>query len=575
MKLHEPLTVVDSPFPLLSLMVALPAVVALLLWLVPSLHQSAREIGLATSLVVLAGAVYAVCTFDYTQAGAYQFAETYSWIPQLGVSWAMGVNGMGLSMIVLSALLVPIVFAADWHREGLAPVESSRGVASVSSAMSSAEDDDNDLASNAGYNPKYGYIPNGGYTSKNIAGYVALTLVSLAFMMMIFAARDILVFYLAFEAMLVPMYFLIGYYGQGAARKAAALKFLLYSLAGGLVMLIGVVAIYVYAPKTQGIPTDLYTVDFLYVNLNLPGVVETWIFVTFFFAFAVKAPMVPLHTWLADAAENARPATSSLLVGVMDKIGTFGMIAFCLTLFPNASNRLALPIVVLAIVSILWGALAALAQKDILRLISFTSVSHFGLMVMGIFIGNKTALMGTMIYMVAHGLSIAAMFLLAGFMSFRGATQRIDGFGGLQRVTPVLAGTFLISGLAAIALPGLSGFVPELLVLVGSYRVAPWAAVFAVLAVVLAAVYILLPYQKIFTGPIQDHVKDMPDLNKREKWAVIAPLIAFMLVLGLFPKPLVDMVSPVADQSVLAPMTTGQVGTVDLDNQGAEERTKE
>lgn len=546
------ITVVNGSFPLLSLMIALPAVVALLLWLVPGLRSLAREMGMAVAIIVLGGAIYALATFNYSQAASYQFAETYSWVKAMGLSWALGLNGLGLAMVALSALLTVIVLVADWNREepGEAALDSD-----------AAEDDDEE--------------DEGEAPAKSHAGYVGLTMMSLSFMVMIFAARDLLVFYLAFEAMLIPMFFLIGRYGQGAERRKAAMKFLLYSLAGGLIMLVGVVTLYAYG-TAGGVNPHLFTFETLVkVTPKLPGMWQMLVFITFFFAFAVKAPMVPVHTWLADAAANARPGTSTLLVGVMDKIGTYGMITFCLVLFPGASHKAALTIVILAIISVLWGAFAALAQKDILRLISFTSVSHFGIMVMGIFIGNKTALMGAMIYMVAHGLSIAAMFLIAGFLVWRGASQEIDAYGGMQRVTPVLAGTFLTAGLAAIALPGLSGFVPELLVLLGSYKVAPWAAAISVFAVIIAAVYILLPYQKMFTGPVNKERKDLPDLNNREKWVVVAPLIALMLILGLYPKPLADMVSPVAEQSVIKPMVVNTLAVKDsaMDGTAAIERS--
>lgn len=505
------MTVLNATFPLLTLMVAVPALGGLALGVIKPLRRQARPFGLAISLVVLVGAIIAACQFDYGKADAYQLAETHPWIPVIGTSWALGLNGLGLAMIGLSAILVPITLAAAWHEDDAA-----------------GENADNSRA-----------------------GYIGLTLVAEAFMMLIFAARDVFLFYVAFEAMLVPMYFLVGRFGQGGAKaKAAALKFLLYSLLGGLIMLAGVIALYTKAPAHS----NQYLLENLAGKLDTTPGMEMFIFVTFFIAFAIKAPVVPVHTWLADTTEVARPGTSTLLVGVLDKIGTFGMITLCLAIFADASHRAALPIIILAVISVLWGALAALAQKDLMRLISFTSVSHFGIMIMGIFVGSKLALTGAMVYMVAHGLSIAGLFLISGFLTQRGGTQKIDDYGGMRVVTPVLAGTWLVVGLAAIALPGLSGFVPELMVLVGTFGVANWAAMISILAVVAAALYILLPFQKIFTGDTNPDKKNLTDLDWREKLAVVTPLIVLMLVIGFFPHPLVSTVEPVSEQTVLAPL---------------------
>lgn len=491
--------------PLLTWLVAFPMLIALLIWIIRPLRAQAMRIALAASLFELLNVVFVALSFDYSAPWGYQLTETYNWIPQIGASWALGLNGIGLAMVALAALLVPIVLAAA---------------------------------------PSDGVIDSDG-------GYPALILALEAFMMVIFLARDLLVFYVAFEAMLIPLYFLIGRYGRGENRRKAAIKFLLYSLAGGLVMLVGVVGLYVLSTADSQ--------QFLYENLagidaNIPAGTAGFLFATLFIAFAIKAPMVPVHTWLADTAEVARPGTSTLLVGVLDKIGTYGMIVLCLTIFPATSQRAGLAIVVLALISIFWGAFAALAQHDLMRLVSFTSVSHFGLMVMGIFIGNSVALTGAMVYMVAHGLSIAGMFLIGGFLTRRGGSQDIDAYGGMQQVTPVLAGTFLVSGLAAIALPGLSGFPAELMVLIGSFKVAWWAGLIGVLAVVFAALYVLWPYQRIFTGRIGEGRAELADMNIREKAAVALPLIALMLVLGFFPKPLVAMVEPVSTGVVTAPI---------------------
>lgn len=501
-------------FPWLSLLVALPLVFALVLWLVKPLRPAGREIALVIAVAELVGILVAAFTgFDLGEAPAFQLGETYSWIPAIGLSWALGVNGLGLVMIILATALTPLVILASW-----------------------SEDKDADSR----------------------AGYAGLILALEAFMVLLFAARDLLLFYIAFEGMLIPLYFLVGRFGHGdaAKRRHAAIKFVLYSLAGGLVMLFGVIAVYVIASGSVKDSARLFHMDTLtQVDLGASPY-AMFIMVTFLIAFAIKAPMVPVHTWLPSTAEVARGGTSVLLVGVLDKVGTWGMIMFCWQLFPAASAKVAPVIIVLAIISILWGAMAAIAQKDLMRLVSFTSISHFGFMVMALYVGSQTAIEGAMLYMVAHGVSIAGMFLLSGWLTERGGTQEIAAYSGFQRVTPTLAGLFLFSGLAAIGLPGLSGFLPEYLILVGTFRVSLAAAIVAVLGVVLAAVYLLLPYQKIFTGPIDGRVKEAPDLGWREK-LITVPIVLAMLGLGFLPGPTLELLKPDAAEMFAAQSTSG------------------
>lgn len=346
--------------------------------------------------------------------------------------------------------------------------------------------------------------------------------------------------------MLIPVYFLIGCFG-GENRQRAALKFLLYSLAGGLIMLIGVIAVYLHSMK-DGAPSFL--IDSVAANLHVSTSAGHWIFLTFFIAFAIKAPLVPVHTWLPDTAEQATPGTSVLLIGILDKIGTFGMITLVLPIFPEASRWAAPVILVLAVVSIIYGGLAAIAQDNLYRLISYTSVSHFGFMVLGIFIGNQVAANGAMVYMVAHGLSIAGLYLVTGFMARRTGTVAISELGGIARVMPLVAGTFLVCGLASIALPGLSGFVPEWMVLTGTFSVSLALGAAAVVGVVIAAVYMLLPYQRVFTGAPAPERVGSPDLDGRER-LVVVPIVAAMLALGLAPAVLTHALDDVARQVTL------------------------
>jgi NADH-quinone oxidoreductase subunit M len=499
-----------SSFPWLTTLIVLPLLGAVVLWTLPSTARAAaRQVALAFALVELVLTGAAIGAFDTGNAGAFQLAETHSWIPAFGVSYAVGVNGLGLVLIAMSAVLVPLVVLAAWREQGSEKAATDR-----------------------------------------LRQYLALVLLLQAFIVAVFAARDLFFFYLVFEAMLIPVYFMIGGFG-GLRRRYAAVKFLLYSLAGGLIMLIGVIALYLHGPGGA----DGFLIDKL-TGVTLDPTLEKWLFVSFFVAFAIKAPMFPVHTWLPDAAEQAPAGTSTLLVGVLDKVGTFGMLTLCLPLFPHASRWAAPVVIVLAVVSILYGALLAIGQQDMYRLVAYTSVSHFGFIVLGIFAFTSTSISGSSFYMVNHGFSTGALFLLVGFLGARRGSVRIDAFGGLQRAVPVLAGLFLVVGLSSLALPGLSPFVSEFLVLVGTFATQPAAAVLATFGVVLAAIYILWMYQRAFHGPVNVAVAGLPDASARERWAV-GPLVALMLVLGFVPAPALNLVRPAAQ------VTITQVGVTD------------
>jgi NADH-quinone oxidoreductase subunit M len=495
----------------LTALIALPVLGAVVLWALPAgARRHARSVALGFSLAVLALGVAAAIAFDTSKADVFQLGETHRWIPAFGVSYAVGVDGVGLALILMSVVLVPLVVLAAWREQGSAGVPTDA-----------------------------------------LRKYLALILLLEAFIVAVFAARDVFLFYVLFEAMLVPVYFLIGGFG-GAQRRYAAVKFLLFGLAGGLIMLVAVIFLYIEGPGgPDGFLTSTLT------GVHLGGATEKWLFLAFFFAFAIKAPMFPLHTWLPDAAEQAPAGTSTLLVGVLDKVGTFGMLTLCLPLFPNASRWAAPVVIVLAVFSVIYGALLAIGQKDLMRLIAYTSVSHFGFIVLGIFAFTSTSVAGSSFYMVNHGLSTGALFLVTGFLVARRGSQQISAFGGLQKVVPVLAGFWLVSGLSALSLPGLSTFVSEFLVLVGTFARHPAASIVATTGVILAAIYVLWTYQRVFTGPPREELVGMPDLRLREKWAV-APLIALMIALGFVPGPALDLVRPPAHQ------TLQQVGVQDV-----------
>jgi NADH-quinone oxidoreductase subunit M len=372
----------------------------------------------------------------------------------------------------------------------------------------------------------------------------------------VFAARDVFLFYVFFEAMLIPVYFLIGQFG-GAQRRYAAVKFLLYSLLGGLVMLVAVIGVYTQGPGgEQGFLTERLT------GLQFSSdVVERALFLGFFFAFAVKAPMWPVHTWLPDAAAEAPAGVAVLLVGVLDKVGTFGMLTLCLPLFPGASTWAAPVVLALAVISVIYGALLAIGQSDLKRLIAYTSISHFGFIVLGIFAMTTPGQSGSALYMVNHGFSTAALFLVAGMLIARRGSQQIGDYGGLQRVTPLLAGGFLVAGLSSLALPGLSSFVSEFLVLVGTFMRYPAVAVIATVGIILASLYILITYQRMFTGPAREFASGWRDMNAREAW-VVAPLIAVIIALGVFPKPVLDVLDPAVARTMEQTGSTDPAPTV-------------
>lgn len=518
-------------FPWLTTLLVLPLVGALVVSLLPKGSTLVRPVALGSALLTLAVGVGTATQFRFSGAAGgeqFQLTEVYSWIPQFGVSYALGVDGISLSMILLGLVLVPICIVAAW--------------------------DD---------------VPAVG---RRQHGYFALMLALTSMMVGVFAAIDVFLFYVFFEAMLIPVYFLIGMFG-GTRRAKAATTFLLYSLAGGLIMLVAVIGVYLAGPRG----TDGFLLSNL-TGMDLSVEAGRWLFLGFFIAFAIKAPMWPVHTWLPLAAEQARPATSVLLVGVLDKVGTYGMIRFCLALFPEASQWATPVILTLALISLFVGAFLAIGQTDMLRLISYTSISHFGFIVLGIFAFTTVSQTGATLYMVNHGFTTAGLFLVAGMLIVRRGSRDLRDFGGWQRVTPLVAGALLVSGLSGLALPGLNSFVSEFLVIVGTFGRHPWLAVISALGVILAAVYILVMYQKVATGPkpVGPEVEGIPDMTRREKW-VVAPIIAAFLVLGFYPKPVLDLLEPAVQQTLQtvgisdpAPAVDTGLATTTSDSEGSD-----
>ena len=486
---------------LLTIIGLLPLVISILIVAIPGQNIGLiKKVAFGGTTVIAIISILLAIGFDKSDT-SLQYVQSNAWIPTFNINYSVGIDGISLVLILLSTILVPIVVLATWHES-----DSGRWSAKV---------------------------------------FYVLILILETMMIGVFAATDLFLFYVFFEAMLIPIYFLIGGYGSGN-KSAAAVKFLLYSLFGGLLMLASIIGIYVISGNQIGATFDLAQL----ATLEIDNQTENFLFLGFFIAFAIKAPLWPFHTWLPDAAKAATPGTSVLLLGVLDKVGTYGMIRFCIQLFPDASKTFTPLIITLAVISIIYGAFMAIGQKDIKGLIAFTSISHFGFITMGIFAMTSQGMSGANLYMVNHGFSTAALFLIAGWMMMRRGSSTISDFGGLQRVTPVMAWTFFIAGMSSLALPGLSSFVSEFLVLVGTYTRYPVAAVIGTLGIVLAALYILIPTQKMLHGPTTPGNENLTDLNLREKIA-IAPVILVIVLMGFYPKPVLDLINPTSEQVVI------------------------
>ena len=491
--------------PWLTILGVVPLVGALLISLLPTGRDLlAKQVALGTSLVVLVLTIVMCAQFDASSGDRFQFAQSYDWIRTFGVHYAVGVDGIALVLIALIAVLVPVVLLASWD-----DVESLSDGADAPAA-----------------------------SRKSVKSFFALLLVLETMMIGVFAATDVFLFYVFFEAMLIPMYFLIGSYG-GPKRSYAAVKFLLYSLFGGLLMLAAVIGLYVESAK---VGTGTFSFEAL-TKLELSHATQGWLFLGFFIAFAIKAPLFPFHTWLPDAGAEAPTGNAILLVGILDKVGTFGFLRYCLPLFPWAARAFAPYVIALSVIGIIYGALLAMGQKDMKRLVSYTSVAHFGYIGLGCFAFTTQAGTGAVLYMVNHGLSTGALFMVIGFLINRGKSRLVGDYSGIAKAAPKLGALFFVSGLSALALPGLSTFVSEFLVLVGSFQRYPVATIIATVGIVLAALYILLAYQRTMQGPLSAVHATMKDLNVREV-AALAPLIALMLFLGFYPKPVTDIVNP-------------------------------
>jgi NADH-quinone oxidoreductase subunit M len=475
---------------LLSVITYTPLVGALVLLLPPfkGKDDAVRFVANGFGLLGFLVSVPLWLWFDRDASG-FQFVERADWIPSIGVSYLFGVDGVSALLILLTTLLGFISILSSWTA-----------------------------------------------ITERVRGYYVFLLLLQTGMLGVFCALDMFLFYVFWEVMLVPMYFLIGIWGS-ARRLYAAIKFFLYTLAGSVVMLLGILAVYFQTRKLPGLEAT-GTFDFTrWVAMGVPADLQYWVFLAFFLGFAIKVPMFPFHTWLPDAHVEAPTAGSVILAGVLLKMGTYGFVRFSLPLLPDATRNAVPWVVTLAIISIVYAALVTLVQKDMKKLIAYSSVSHLGFVMLGMFALNPLGLEGSVLQMINHGLSTGGLFLIVGLIYERRHTKEIAQFGGLAHVLPLYATFTLVIFLASMGLPLLNGFIGEFMILQGAYSANPVWAYWAVAGVVLGAAYLLWLYQRVFWGTVtHEENKHLSDLNAREL-ATLAPLVALCFWIGVYPKP--------------------------------------
>jgi len=480
----------------LTVLVLVPVAGALVLLAMPRTRPDLfKPVALVASTVSAVLALWVLAEFDADSAAIFQFWQQYEWITGWGISWQVGVDGLSLFLVVMTALIFPLAIV---------------GV-------------------DAEHSPK---------------PYYAWMLVLEAGCLGTFVALDLIMFFVFFEIVLVPMYFLIGGWGHGR-RAYAAIKFFLFTMFGSALMLVAIVALAFLHSSAYGgdVTFDLVTI----ANSQLLATnTARWLFLAFALAFAVKVPLFPVHTWLPDAHTNAPTAGSVILAAVMLKLGTYGLVRFGLYLFPEASVYFAPLMITLGVIGIIYGAIAAAMQRDLKRLVAYSSVAHLGFIVIGTFALNTEGLTGGVLQMVNHGVSTGALFLLVGMIYERRHTREISELGGLQKPAPLLAAVFMVVMLSSVGLPGLNGFVGELLVLLGAFNAHRWWAVVAAAGVILAAVYLLWAYQRVFHGPASGANAETPDLRWREG-LVMAPFLAAIVFMGVYPKPVIERIEPAVD----------------------------
>ncbi|MGE0445428.1 MAG: NADH-quinone oxidoreductase subunit M [Vicinamibacterales bacterium] len=488
--------------PLLSLSWLLPLAGAVLLLFVGNAdgrrNGLIRWLALGISLLSFAVTLAIWAAFD-PASPEFQLVERVPWIPAFGIDYYLGIDGISLLLVVLTGFLTPIALLSSWHS-----------------------------------------------VEKKVKEFSIFVLTLHAAMVGVFLSLDLFLFYVFWDAMLIPMYFLIGIWGYDQ-RVYAAVKFILYTMAGSVLMLIAILGLAYLHQSTTG----AYSFDLLQLyTLDIAESTQYWFFLAFALAFAIKVPLFPFHTWLPDAHVQAPTAGSVILAGVLLKMGTYGLVRFAFPLFPAAAMYFAPWIAVLAVVGIVYGALVAMVQPDMKKLVAYSSVSHLGFVVLGICAMNMQGLQGAIYQMLAHGVSTGGLFLIVGMLSDRRHTRLISEFGGLKEVMPRLTAAFFIILLASVGLPGLNGFIGEFLILLGTFR---WDARYAVgagLGVILSAVYMLWMFQRVFYGKVtHEENKTLHDLEPRE-WAGVVPLCAMAIVMGVFPTLFLKPMEPAVERLV-------------------------
>jgi NADH-quinone oxidoreductase subunit M len=489
---------------MLTALVAVPLVGALAVLAVGRGRDGiARQMALLVSLATFGLSLVVWARFD-PASDAYQFVERYSWLPEFGISYHVAVDGISLLLVVLTTFLTPIALLASWES-----------------------------------------------IHERVGGFLFFMLGLEAAMIGVFISLDLFLFYVFWDAMLIPMYFLIGIWGYDR-RIYAALKFLLYTMAGSVLMLIAILWLAYHHQSVTGVPSfDLADLS----ALSIPAALQTWLFLAFAVAFAIKVPLFPFHTWLPDAHVQAPTAGSVILAGVLLKMGTYGLLRFAFPLFPEAALAFAPGLALLAVIGIVYGALVAMVQPDLKKLVAYSSVSHLGFVVLGLCALNVNGVHGAVYQMLAHGVSTGGLFLIVGMLSDRRHTRQIAEFGGLKAVMPKLVAAFLLITLASVALPGMNGFIGEFLILLGAFGSTSLenARVFTAVAatgVILSAVYMLWMFQRVNYGPVtNDKNRGLRDLSARE-WFVIAPVCAVAIVMGVLPNVFLRPMEPAVARTV-------------------------
>ncbi|MFT3851550.1 MAG: NADH-quinone oxidoreductase subunit M [Ilumatobacteraceae bacterium] len=479
-------------FPILTTMVAVPAIGAVLVILLSNRRPEWVKIAALLTSVLTAGlTIWTLVAFEEGEGG-FQFVSKHTWIKPWGISWHLGIDGISLFLVVLTGVLYPLVIA--------------------------------------GIDPHHDH--------KRYFGWMLLLE---AGMLGAFVSLDLFLFFVFFEIVLVPMYFLIGGWGYDN-RIYAATKFFVFTMFGSAFMLVGTISTAVLA-SSNGVGHVTFDLVEIAEHANFAASTGRWLFFAFAIAFAVKVPLFPVHTWLPDAHTQAPTGGSVILAAVMLKLGTYGLLRFGVFLFPEAARWARPLLITLAVIGILWGAVAATMQKDLKRVVAFSSVAHLGFIVLGVFAITTQSMSGGVMQMINHGVSTGALFILVGMIYERRHTRQISELKGIQKVAPVFAAAFMVVMLSSIGVPGLNGFVGEYLILIGSFLTARWWVVVAAVGVILAALYLLWAYQRVFHGEPDEANRSFPEMRWKEG-ALILPFIFLIVFTGVYPKPMLDRIEP-------------------------------